>query len=131
MRKASLSRRIVLVILSTLLAALLLPGCSKYNELVEKDATCDQRWADVEAQLQRRYDLIPNLVNTVKGSAKHEEQTLAQVTDARARASSIQLKGDDLTDPQKMAEFQKAQDQLKGSLSRLLVVQEAYPDLKA
>src|SRR5262245_10075055 len=135
MIKPSLPRppfpRLGLLVLSFLALALALPGCSKYNELVEKDAICDQRWADVEAQLQRRYDLIPNLVNTVKGSAKHEEQTLAQVTEARSRATSIQLKGDDLTDPQKMAEFQKAQDQLKGSLSRLLAVQESYPDLKA
>ncbi len=70
-------------------------------------------------------------MNVVKGSAKHEEQVLKEVTEARAQAASIKLTSDDLTDPEKMAAFQKAQDQLKGSLSRLMVVQEAYPDLKA
>jgi LemA protein len=109
----------------------LLPGCQRYDQLVEKNATCDQKWADVEAQLQRRYDLVPNLVATVKGSAKHEEDTLSQVTQARAQATQIKLTADDLSDPEKMAAFQKAQDQLKGSLSRLMMTQEAYPDLKA
>ena len=73
---------------------------------------------------------MPNLVATVKGSAQHEEKTLAEVTEARAAATQIKLTSDDLTDPDKMAAFQKAQDQLKGSLSRLMVVQEQYPDLK-
>ena len=123
--------RRLLVLLSLLAVVLGLPSCSKYDELVEKDSVCEQRWADVEAQLQRRYDLIPNLVATVKASAKHEETTLAQVTEARAQATAIKLTADDLTDPAKMAAFQKAQDQLKGALSRLLVIQEAYPDLKA
>ena len=113
------------------LVLLLLPGCQKYDTLVDKNATCDQKWADLEAELQRRYDLVPNLVATVKGSAKHEEDTLAKVTEARAQATQIKLTADDLTDPDKMAAFQKAQDQLKGSLSRLMVVQEQYPDLKA
>jgi len=113
------------------LFAFALPGCQGYDQLVEKDQICEQKWADYEAQLQRRYDLIPNLVASVKGSAKHEEATLAQVTAARASATSIKLTGEDLTDPAKMAAFQKAQDELKGSLSRLLVSSEAYPDLKA
>jgi len=113
------------------LALAVLSGCQKYDVLVEKNATCDQKWADVEAQLQRRYDLVPNLVATVKGSAKHEEDTLERVTEARAQATQIKLTADDLTDPDKMAAFQKAQDQLKGSLSRLMLVQEQYPDLKA
>ncbi|MBK8218086.1 MAG: LemA family protein [Myxococcales bacterium] len=106
------------------------PGCQNYDQLVEKDQICEQKWADYEAQLQRRYDLVPNLVNTVKASAKHEADTLAKVTEARASATSIKLSGDDFTDPEKMAAFQKAQDQLKGSLSRLLVANEAYPELK-
>ena len=106
-------------------------GCSNYDELVSKDQVAQEKWADVEAQVQRRYDLVPNLVATVKGSATHEEKTLAEVTQARAEASSIKLSVDDLEDPAKVAAFQKAQDQLKGSLSRLLVTQEAYPDLKA
>jgi LemA protein len=108
-----------------------LVGCSKYNELVEKDQTCQQKWADVDAQVQRRYDLVPNLVATVKGSAAHEEKTLEAITQARAEATSVKLTVDDLEDPAKVAAFQKAQDNLKGSLSRLLVVQESYPDLKA
>jgi LemA protein len=110
---------------------LFLPSCSKYNELVEKDQACEQAWSDVEAQLQRRYDLIPNVVATVKGSAANEEKTLAAVAEARAEATSIKLSTDDLTDPAKVAAFQKAQDNLKGSLGRLLAVQEGYPDLKA
>jgi len=122
--------RIAYVLLLSLLA-LSLPGCAKYNELVDKDQVCQQKWADVEAQVQRRYDLVPNLVATVKGSAAHEEKTLEAVTQARAEATSIQLTADDLEDPAKVAAFQKAQDQLKGALSRLLVTQEAYPDLKA
>jgi LemA protein len=108
-----------------------LSGCSKYNELVQKDQACQQSWADVETQLQRRYDLIPNIVATVKGSAAHEEKTLAAVVQARAAATSIKLETDDLSDPAKVAAFQKAQDNLKGSLGRLLAVQESYPDLKA
>ena len=108
-----------------------LAGCQNYDTLVQKDQVAQQKWADIEAQLQRRYDLIPNLVAVVKGSAKHEEDTLAKVTQARAEASSIKLSAEDLEDPAKMAAFQKAQDNLKGSLSRLLVTQEAYPDLKA
>jgi LemA protein len=121
-----------------IVCALLLPffafslaGCSKYNELVDKDQACQQAWADVEAQVQRRYDLVPNLVATVKASAAHEEKTLEAVTQARAEATGIKLTVDDLEDPAKVAAFQKAQDQLKGALSRLLVTQEAYPDLKA
>ena len=127
-------RTLVLGLLFTLVlgfAASALPGCQRYDQLVEKNATCDQKWADVEAELQRRYDLVPNLVATVKASAKHEEDTLAQVTQARAQATQIKLTADDLSDPAKMAAFQKAQDQLKGSLSRLMMTQEAYPDLKA
>jgi LemA protein len=113
------------------LLALSLSGCAKYDELVQKDQVCQQTWADVEAQVQRRYDLVPNLVATVKGSAAHEEKTLESVMQARAQATSIKLTTDDLEDPAKVAAFQKAQDQLKGALSRLLVTQEAYPDLKA
>jgi LemA protein len=108
-----------------------LGGCQSYDVLVTKDQVCQQNWADVEAQLQRRADLIPNLVAVVRGSAKHEEQTLEQVVQARAAATNITLKPEDLEDADKMAAFAKAQDTLKGSLSRLLVVQEAYPDLKA
>jgi LemA protein len=108
-----------------------LPSCQKYDQLVEYNSVCDQKWADIQTQLQRRADLVPNLVAAVKGSAAHEEKTLKEVSDARAAATSISLSADDLSDPAKMAAFQKAQDNLKGSLSHLLAIQEAYPDLKA
>ncbi|MEO8799639.1 MAG: LemA family protein [Polyangiaceae bacterium] len=121
----------LLFALCAIVAMVFVPSCKKYDQLVEYDATCDQRWADIQAQLQRRYDLVPNLVATVKGSAAHEEKTLDEVTQARASATSIQLSADDLSDPAKVAAFQKAQDGLKSSLSKLLVIQESYPDLKA
>jgi LemA protein len=113
------------------LALVALAGCNQYDTLIAKDQLCDQRWADYQAALQRRADLVPNLVATVKGSAQHEEKTLTDVAEARARATGITLSAEDLQDPEKVAAFQKAQDQLKGALSRLLVVNEAYPDLKA
>ena len=114
------------------LAALVsLAGCQTYDKLIAADQACEQAWADVEAQLQRRYDLVPNLVATVKAAATHEEKTLTEVTEARSQAASIKLTSEDLQDPAKMAAFQKAQDNLKGALSRLMVVQEAYPELKA
>jgi LemA protein len=113
------------------LFVLLLANCHKYNALVEANAVCDEKWANIDAQLQRRYDLIPNLVATVKAQAKYEQTTLDQVVKDRASATQIKLSGDDFSDPAKMAAFQQAQSQLQGSLSRLLVSQEAYPDLKA
>ncbi len=118
-----------LLALIVLLAAL--SGCSRYDRLVQLDQVTAQRWADVEAQLQRRRDLVPNLVSTVKGSAAHEEKTLQEVIQARAQASQIHLSADDLTDPAKMAALEQAEGKLSGALSRLLVVQERYPDLKA
>jgi LemA protein len=114
-----------------LLVLFLVASCHKYNALVEANATCDEKWANIDVELQRRYDLIPNIVATVKAAAQHEEKTLEEVTQARASASQIKLSGDDFSDPAKMAAFQKAQDSLGGALSRLLVTQEAYPDLKA
>ncbi len=110
-------------------------GCDqavhKYDTLVDKDEVCNQKWADYEAQLQRRSDLIPNIVNVVKASASHEEKVLKEVTEARASATQIKLSAEDLSDPEKVKKFTEAQDKLKGSLSRLLMVQETYPDLKA
>lgn len=96
------------------------------RQLNEVDAT----WAEVMNQYQRRADLIPNLVETVKGYAKHEKETLTQVVEARAQATQIKLEAKDLTD-ENLAKFQKAQMQLKGALSRLLAVAENYPNLKA
>ncbi|MFN3849256.1 MAG: LemA family protein [Spirosomataceae bacterium] len=105
-------------------------GCSTYNGLVGKDQNVKGKWANVQTQYQRRADLIPNLVNTVKGAADFEKSTLTQVIEARSKATSIQLKADDLT-PENIQKFQAAQDQLSGALSRLLVSVEQYPQLKA
>ncbi len=101
-----------------------------YNGLVNKDEAVKTAWSNVETQYQRRADLIPNLVNTVKGYAAHESQTLESVTAARANATSIHLSVDELT-PERMAEFQQAQSQLQSALGRLIAVSERYPDLKA
>lgn len=115
--------------LAILLSTLFLQSCS-YNTLVSGDEGVKKAWADVEASYQRRADLIGNLVETVKGEAKFEKETLTAVIEARAKATSIQLKTDDLT-PENIAKFQQAQSQLSGALSRLLVVAEQYPNLKA
>jgi LemA protein len=106
-------------------------GCENYDKLVDLDATCEQKWGDVQAQYQRRYDLIPNLVATVKGQANFEQTTLEKVTEARASATQIKLSGEDFSDPAKIEQFQKAQSQLSGALSRLLVASENYPQLQA
>ncbi|MDZ7715758.1 MAG: LemA family protein [Balneolaceae bacterium] len=101
------------------------------NSLVQKQETVNNAWAQVENQYQRRSDLIPNLVNTVKGATNFEQETLTSVIEARSKATSIQVSADDLNDPQKVAQFQQAQQQLSGALSRLLVTVERYPELKA
>lgn len=106
-------------------------GCGSYNSLVDLDEQVNQAWANVESQYQRRADLIPNLVNTVKGAANFEQETLEAVVNARARATSLNLSADDLNDPDKMAQFMAAQQQLGGALGRLLVVAENYPELRA
>ena len=101
-----------------------------YNGFVNKEEGLKGAWADVETQYQRRADLIPNLVSTVKGYAAHETQTLNEVTEARARATSINLSADDLT-PERLAQFQRAQAEMRSALGRLIAVSESYPDLKA
>ncbi len=106
-------------------------GCSTYNSLVSQEENVERAWADVETQYQRRADLIPNLVNTVKGAANFEQETLESVTNARARATSINLTVDDLADPEKVRQYQEAQAQLGGALGRLLAVAENYPQLRA
>lgn len=106
-----------------------LSSCN-YNSLVEEQQNVDQAWAEVENQYQRRADLIPNLVNTVKGYAAHESSTFEKVTKARAAATSITINPDDLNE-ENLAKFQEAQNQLTGALKSLLAVSEAYPDLKA
>lgn len=105
-------------------------GCG-YNTLVTMQESVNSAWSQVENQYQRRADLIPNLVKTVQGSADFEKSVLTEVTDARSRVGQMQLSADDLSDPEKFAQFQKAQDQLSGALSRLLVVSENYPQLKS
>lgn len=113
------------------LVLLVIFGVSSYNGLVQKQENVNQSWAQVENQYQRRSDLIPNLVNTVKGAADFEQETLTQVVEARSRATSIQVTPDDLNDPQKLQQFQQAQQQLSGALSRLLVTVERYPEIQA
>ena len=101
-----------------------------YNGFVNREEGLKSAWSNVETQYQRRADLIPNLVNTVKGYAAHETQTLNEVTEARARATSIHLSADDLT-PERLAQFQRAQAEVRSALGRLIAVSESYPDLKA
>jgi len=112
-----------------LLAVLSLSSCG-YNSMVEKEESIKGKWADVEAQYQRRSDLIPNLVSTVKGYADFEQSTLTAVIEARAKATSVQVDASKLT-PETMAQYQQAQGQLSSALSKLLVTVEQYPDLKA
>jgi LemA protein len=102
-----------------------------YNEMQAKEEAVFAAWGDVEAAYQRRADMVPNLVEVVKAYAKHENETLTAVTEARAKAGSIQVSKDMLSQPQAIERFQQAQSQLGSTLSRLLVVSEQYPNLKA
>lgn len=113
-------------------AILVFGGCavSGYNGLVTQDESVKKAWNNVQSEYQRRADLIPNLVNTVKGAADFEQSTLKQLMDARAKATSININADNLT-PEKLAEFQQAQAQISSGIGRLLAVVENYPDLKA
>ena len=121
-------RRICAIFLLCL--TLSISGCG-YNSLQTKEEAVNKAWADIEATLQRRGDLIPNLVETVKGYATHERETLEAVIKARAEATSVQLSPGQLSDPAAMAKFQAAQGGLNSTLSRLMMVAERYPDLKA
>ncbi|SMP43563.1 LemA family protein [Noviherbaspirillum suwonense] len=116
--------------LSAALFAVLLSGCG-YNQFQSSDEAVKAAWGEVVNQYQRRADLVPNLVNTVKGYASHERETLEAVTKARAAATSIQVTPEVLNDPQAFERFQQAQGQLTQALSRLLAVSENYPQLKA
>ena len=120
-----LQRLVILV-----LAAFMLAGCG-YNAIQSKDEAVKAAWSEVVNQYQRRADLVPNLVNTVKGYAEHEQSTLEAVTNARAQVGKITLTTDDLNDEAKMKAFQQAQGELSGALSRLMAVSENYPNLKA
>ncbi|MUT71848.1 LemA family protein [Pseudomonas stutzeri] len=108
----------------------LLAGCG-VNNIPTYDEQVKAAWSQVENQYQRRADLIPNLVETVKGFARQEQETLTAVVEARAKATSIQVDASTLDDPQKLQQFQQAQNQLTGALSRLMAVSERYPDLKS
>ncbi len=116
-----------------LFLALILPGLYScgYNEMQAKEEAVFAAWGDVEAAYQRRADLVPNLVEVVKGYARHESETFRAVTEARSKAGSVQISREMLSDPQAVARFQQAQAQLSGALSRLLVIAEQYPTLKA
>src|SRR5512135_2004165 len=105
-------------------------GCG-YNQMQANDEAVKAAWGDVEASYQRRNDLIPNLVEVVKGYAKHESETLTAVTEARAKVGSIQAGKDIINDPKALEQFQQAQGAMSSALSRLMVVVEKYPDLKA
>ncbi len=111
-------------------AAASLAGCG-VNSIPTAEENAKAKWADVQSQYQRRSDLIPNLVATVKGYAKQEQDTLTKVTEARAAATQVKISADDVTDPAKIAKFQAAQGQLSQGLGRLLASVEAYPDLKS
>lgn len=123
-------RSLTTIIIIAVIALFLFWGCGSYNGLVSQDETVKNSWNKVQSDYQRRADLIPNLVNTVKGEASFERGTLNDVINARARATSTQLNADDLT-PENIQKFQQAQSQLSGSLSRLLVSVEQYPTLRA
>lgn len=124
------SKNLTLIIILVVIVLLGGCGCSGYNNMVQLDENVKGKFGNVQSEYQRRSDLIPNLVNTVKGAAKFETTTLTQVVEARAKATSVQINANDLT-PEKLQQFQQAQAQLSGSLGRLLATVEAYPDLKA
>ena len=122
--------RLARILSFTVLAGLLLSGCG-INNIPTNDENAKAKWSDVQNQYQRRADLIPNLVETVKGYATQEREVLTQVTEARAKVSQIKVDASTITDPAKFKQFQDAQNALTGALGRLLVTVERYPDLKS
>lgn len=126
MRKLSRNRALPALVLFAASAV----GCG-YNAVVERDQDVQAAWAEVQNQYQRRADLIPNLVNVVKGSADFEQETLQKVVEARSQVAGMKVDKSVLDDPQAFRKFEQAQSQLSGALSRLLVTVERYPDLKA
>lgn len=123
-------KKVTIIIIVAVVAIIAIWAVSGYNSLVGMDENVSNQWANVETQYQRRADLIPNLVNTVKGYAAHEKETLEGVIAARSQATQIKVDPTDLT-PEKLAEYQKAQVQLATALGKLLAITENYPDLKA
>ena len=128
--RTSFFSRIVGIVLAATLVSTMLSGCG-YNQFQSKDEATKAAWGEVVNQYQRRADLIPNLVNTVKGYATHERETLEAVTRARAAATSFQITPEVLNNPEAFKKFQAVQGELSGALSRLMAVSEKYPDLKA
>lgn len=121
--------RIIMRLLFVAICAMTLSSCG-YNTMVEKEEAVNTAWSNVENQYQRRADLIPNLVNTVKGYAAHESETLASVVEARAKATQITVSADQLT-PEALARYQQAQGEIGSALGRLMRITENYPELKA
>ena len=121
---------VILITVVALVAIIALWAMSAYNKLVVADESVTTEWANVESQYQRRADLIPNLVSTVKGYAAHEQETLDAVVSARAKATQMTVDAKDLT-PEKLQEYQAAQGEVGAALGRLLMITENYPDLKA
>jgi LemA protein len=124
------TRNIGLLVILGLVFILGMWGCGGYNGLVKQDEQVKNKWNDVQSQYQRRADLIPNLVNTVKGEANFEQTTLQNVIEARAKAMQMRVDANDLT-PEKLQQFQQSQGQLSQALGRLLVLTENYPTLRA
>jgi LemA protein len=125
-----MNKKRILFVVIALIAILAIWATSVYNGLVSLDENVGNQWANVETQYQRRADLIPNLVNTVKGYATHEKETLEGVIAARSQATQIKVDASNLT-PEKLAQYQKAQGDVTTALGKLLAVSERYPDLKA
>jgi LemA protein len=124
------SRNLILIVIIGLVLLVGGCGCSGYNTMVNQDESVKAKWANVQSDYQRRADLIPNLVNTVKGAANFEQETLTRVIEARAKATQTTINPGELT-AENLQRFQQAQGELSGALSRLLVTVERYPDLKA
>jgi LemA protein len=124
------SRNLILIVVLAVILILGGCGCGGYNKMVNLDEAVKNKWGNVQSEYQRRSDLVPNLVSTVKGAANFEQETLTKVIEARAKATSMNVSPENLT-PENMQRFQQAQGQLSGALSRLLVVAEQYPQLQA
>ncbi|MGV2979555.1 LemA family protein [Camelimonas sp. ID_303_24] len=119
------------MVFAALVIAAPLAGCGQINAVPTFEQQAKAKWSEVQNQYQRRADLIPNLVATVKGYATHEQDTLTQVVEARAKATQVKVDASTITDPEKFKQYSQAQSELSGALSRLLVSVERYPDLKA
>jgi len=123
--------KILAIVVVIVLVFFVITGVSGYNRVVKLDQGVSQSWSQVENQYQRRADLIPNLVETVKGAANFEQETLTRVIEARAKATQVQITSEQLEDPEALKRFEQAQGELSSALSRLLVTVEQYPELKA